>query len=446
VRVATLALAVLAAAARGRAAEPPTPTYRVDWIVRVDAGDPAHAHVTWRFAGIDEIASFRVVFRDTRARDVQGTGTLAWDGPTLRWTPGGPYAHLDYVIAIDRHRPPGGARYDSRADAGWIATRARHLFPEVNVVFRSGTAEARSEARLLFELPAGWQSVAIGAPLGPHAFRVDEPGKRLDRPRGWFLLGRDLHIERGTIAGSDITVACAPGSRLDVARLWRFWSHTAPLLVPLLGPPPERLLMVSAPDPMWRGGISGEDSFFVNGRIPTRSPDETSTYLHELVHVWKPFRVAADARWFSEGLAEYASLLLQYRAGLLDDARFAHGLQLFADQGVWGQDLTQTRAPAAMDDSAPLVVAALDLELQRATDGRARLDDLVRGLAGARGTLTTAHVQAAASRVAGRDLSTFFRRHVLHGEAPPVPIALASGLSRPGAVRYTRPSGRAATP
>lgn len=444
-RTAALVLALLAAAGRATAADRPPPTYRVDWIVRVDADDPAHAHVGWRFAGIDEITRFRIVFRDARARDVRGTGTLAWDGPTLTWTPGGPYAHLDYVVAIDRHRPPGGSRYDSHAAADWIATRALHLFPEINVVFRAGAERARSEARLLFELPDGWQSLAAGAPLAPHVFRVEEPGQRLDRPRGWFLLGRDLRVERRTLAGSDVTVALAPGSRLDVARLWRLWSRTAPLLVPLLGPPPERLLLVSAPDPMWRGGISGEDSFFINGRIPTRSGDETSTYLHELVHVWQPFRPAPDARWFSEGLAEYASLRLQHRAGLLDDARFAHGLQLLSDQGTWGQDLTRSRAPAVLDDSAPLVVAALDLEIQRATEGRHGLDDVVRGLAAEGGTLTTARVLAAARRAAGHDLGPFFRRYVLRGEAPPVPLALAAGLPAPGAMRYTRPPGRAAT-
>src|SRR5207245_2885649 len=82
---------------------------------------------------------------------------------------------------------------------------------------------------------------------------------------------------------------------------------------------PPRLLVVSAPDPMWHGGLSGEDSFFVNGHIPLRSADKTSTYLHELFHVWQPFRPGPDGHWIAEGLAEYYSLALPHRAGRLSD-------------------------------------------------------------------------------------------------------------------------------
>src|SRR5439155_1575638 len=139
-----------------------------------------------------------------------------------------------------------------------------------------------------------------------------------DRPRGWFALGRIARHSR-LIAGLPVTVAVAPGSALDARRLLRLYARTLPLLASVLGPPPPRLLVVSAPDPMWHGGLSGEDSFFVNGHIPLRSADKTSTYLHELFHVWQPFRPKADGRWISEGLAEYYSLALQHRAGRLSD-------------------------------------------------------------------------------------------------------------------------------
>ena len=79
-------------------------TYSVDYVVRVSARDPGRATVRWLLAGIDEIDSFRLVFRDDRARDVTGTGRLDWQGRTLRWTPGGPYAHLRYTVAVDHVR------------------------------------------------------------------------------------------------------------------------------------------------------------------------------------------------------------------------------------------------------------------------------------------------------------------------------------------------------
>jgi predicted metalloprotease with PDZ domain len=415
---------VLAAAALGLAAPPLAggahPTFSVDYLVRISRRDPEHAHVRWLLAGIDEIRSFRLVFRDDRTSDVTGTGSLAWHGRTLLWTPGGPYAHLRYRVSIPRTRPPG-PRFDSYATRDWVATRALHLFPEINVHFHEGTRAAAARARLVFRLPRGWRSAAAQEPLGDGVFAVDEPGKQFARPRGWFLLG-NIRQYRRRIAGMQLTVAQAPGAAVDARRLLRLYAHTVPLLADILGPPPARLLVVSAPDPMWRGGLSGEDSFFVNGRIPLRSADKTSSYLHELFHVWQPFRPAPDGRWVSEGLAEYYSLVLPYRAGRLSERTFARGVSLFARYGRWGVDLSHTRDPAALNNSAPFLMYWLDQEIRGATDGQRSLDDVVRSLAREAGTLTTASFLRVVSRTAARDFSARFGRRVFRGERPVVTL------------------------
>jgi hypothetical protein len=421
-RVLAAGLLVLATAPAARGARP---TFSVDYVVRVSRRDPTHAHVRWLLAGIDEIESFRLVFRDERASEVSGTGTLAWRGRTLRWTPGAPYAHLRYRVAIPRIRPPG-PRFDSYATREWVATRALHLFPEINVHFHKGTREAAPRARLVFRLPRGWRSVAAQAPLGDGTFAVEEPGRQFARPRGWFLLG-DVTQRRRRIAGMEVIVARAPGSALDDRRLLRLYARTVPLLAGILGSPPPRVLVVSAPDPMWRGGLSGEDSFFVNGRIPLRSPDKTCSYLHELFHVWQPFRPAADGRWISEGLAEYYSLALPYRAGRLSARSFARGVSLFARYGRWGIDLSRTRDPAALNNSAPFVMYWLDQEIRDATGGRRSLDDVVRTLARDVPILTTASFLRVVNRIAARDLSARFARGVFRGEPPALARFPAAG-------------------
>jgi predicted metalloprotease with PDZ domain len=225
----------------------------------------------------------------------------------------------------------------------------------------------------------------------------------------------------------DVTVASAPGSALDARRLLALYGRTVPLLAGLLGPPPSRVLIVSAPDPMWRGGLSGEDSFFVNGRIPIRSPDKTCSYLHELFHVWQPFHPGGDGHWIAEGLAEYYSLVLPHRAGRLSARSFARGVALFGRYGRWGVDLTRTREPAALNNSAPLVMHWLDGEIRRATAGTRGLDDVVRTLARERGTLTTAGFLRAVNRTAGRNFSAAFARHVFRGERPAVTASGAGG-------------------
>ncbi|MFN8542665.1 MAG: hypothetical protein U0807_00420 [Candidatus Binatia bacterium] len=414
---AALLAATFVLAPRLLAAGPPT--FSVDYVVTIRDDDPAHAHVRWLLAGIDEIESLRLVFRDERSTDVHGTGHLAWRGRAVTWTPGGPYAHLEYTVAIARARPP--ARYDSYAGRNWIATRALHLFPEINVSFRPGASDPRARARLVFHLPHGWRAAAAGERQGPRTFAVDEPHKRFDRPRGWILLGAvDLHVR--DVDGMRVTVAVAPGSQLDPRKLLALLDRTVPLLTAILGPPPPRLLVASAPDPMWHGGLSGEESFFVNGRIPLRSPDRTSTYLHELFHVWAPFHPEVDGRWISEGLAEYYSLELPHRAGRLTDEQFAKGLELFARYGRWDVDLSRTREPAALNNSAPLVLHLLDRAIAKASSGQANLDDAVRTLVRRGGTLTTAGLVDAASHAAGRDLGPLVDRHVRLGERPSGPF------------------------
>jgi hypothetical protein len=420
---------VLAGAWLATAAEAPRPTFSVDYLVRISKQTPNRAKVRWELAGIDEIDALRLGFRDERAHGVRGTGRLDWQGRTLTWRPGQPYAHLEYEVTIDRHRPPGGPHYDSFAGDGWILTRALALFPSIAVEWKPEARHATSRARLLFRLPQGWKSATIGERLGDDVFEVAQANARFDRPRGWIALG-DLQLADRRIGGTTVT--------LDVPAVVRLWEQTLPLLAEVLGPPPPRLLVVSAPDPMWRGGISGERSFYVHADTPFRSRDATSTWLHELFHTWQPFRPKADGRWIAEGLAEYYTLVLQRRAGELSAAGFARGVRSFVHNGLWEIDLSRSHAAAALNNSAPAVMYALDREIARLTAGRRTLDDAVRQLADGGGALTTATFLRAITRTAGKDLTPFFRRHVFRGlppgldDRPALPARAGLGYTPPG--------------
>jgi hypothetical protein len=400
-------------------------TFSVDYVVNIDDHDRSVARVRWDFAGIDEINGLTLRFPATRFRDFDATGTLTAVPGGLKWVPNGPYAHLAYRVTIDHVRGQH-QRYDSYVGPNWIVTRARTLFPRVDVDWsaRDG-ATPKSRARLQFRLPAGWRSAAALESLAPLTFQLAQPGMVLDRPRGWFALG-EFRTDHADIDGTQLQVVRMPGSTLDTQALFGFLEPTLPALQRLLATTAPRLLLVSAPDPMWHGGISGERSFYMHAGRPLRTPDHTSPYLHELFHVLQSFTPAADADWIEEGLAEYYSLELQRRAGLVDAAAFARALGYFQRYGLWNVNLTQQHDNAATNNSAPLVMYALDQRIQRATAGKARLDDVVHVLVRAGGSVDTRRFADATTAVSGKAFPKFFERYVVQG----TPVALSDAVDR----------------
>jgi hypothetical protein len=398
-------------------AAPPRETFSVDFIVTISRKDPGVARVRWELSGIEEVQELRLRFAADRLRQFEGSGKLEPVPNGLRWRPEGPYAHLTYLATVNHVRGQH-QRYDSYAAPDWIVTRARDLFPRIAIDCSSrDSGEPKSRARLIFRLPPGWQSAAALAPAGPNMYRLSEPGKILDRPRGWFALGT-FSRARQDIAGTMVEVAQAPGSRLQTGQLFGFLEKTLPALQKLLQVQAETLLVVTAPDPMWHGGISGERSFYMHGDRPLRTPDKTSPYLHELFHVLQPYKPGADADWIEEGLAEFYSLELQRRAGLIGAAAYARALGYFERFGLWHVDLTQQQDNAATNNSAPLVMYALDQHIQHATAGKKRLDDVVAWLVQQGALVDTARFRQAAEAVSGKKCARFFDRHVFHSVPP----------------------------
>jgi len=397
-------------------------TFSIDYIVTIPKAHPQIADVRWELSGVEEVQYMRLRFPAGRFDGFAGTGTLQPIPGGLQWTPGGPYAHLTYRAQIDHVRGQH-ERYDSYAGTNWIVTRARDLFPRITINCQPGKEEsAKSRARLIFRLPSGWHSAAALTPVAPDTYRLNDPAKMLDRPHGWFALGQ-FAFDHQEIAGTMVQVARAPGSGLQPAELFHFLDGTLPALKKLLNTGPETVLLVSAPDPMWHGGISGARSFFIHADRPLRTPDKTSPYLHELFHVLQPYKPAADADWIEEGLAEFYSLELQRRAGLIDAAAYTRALGYFERYGMWNVDLTQQQDNAATNNSAPLVMYALDQRIQHATAGKARLDDVVTQLAVRGGTVDTERFRRTVNAIAGKKFTKFFERHVVQG----VPPNLAAG-------------------
>lgn len=399
---------------------PTRETFSVTYTIEIDAAEPSRARVRWTLAGIDEIERIRLRFDPGRFDGFAGSGVVEQQRGEIRWFPRGPYAELRYVAHVD-HRRSAGKGYDSYAGQGWILSRTSAFFPRSAALFRHEIEPSpESRARLVLRLPPDWESITVFPPEARNVYLVETDRQSFDHPRGWMLLGHMKRVDT-TIGATALTIARAPGVAHKVDGAVRLISDTLPALLTLFHRSLPRLVVVLGPDPMWRGGLSGEESFYMHGDRPLRSRDQTSPYLHELFHVTAPFRPAPDAHWVTEGLAEYYSIELPRRQGSLSAASYRRALELFGEHGMWGRDFTHTTDAALHNNSAPLVMWALDRRIQRTTKQTHGLDDVVTALATEAGTVSTGRFLGTVRRVAGKSFASFFRRHVYRGERPLIP-------------------------
>jgi predicted metalloprotease with PDZ domain len=200
------------------------------------------------------------------------------------------------------------------------------------------------------------------------------------------------------------------------------------------------------------GGLEHLDSsLMLAGPFRTRSSDSYRSWLglvsHEFFHTWNVKRLRPIALgpfdyenenytrslWVAEGITSYYGQLLLRRAGLIDREQFLESLSktitsLQTTPGRLVQPLGQASFDAWIkhyryDESSPntavsyytkgaVVAFLLDTEIRRRTDGGKSLDDLMRLMyerySGDEG-YRPEDFRAAASEVAGSDLSEFFR-------------------------------------
>lgn len=392
-------------------------TFSVEYSIEVHADDPTTASVRWELAGVDEIRRIRLNADTDRFHSFQASGRLEERDGEITWWPDAPYGHLSYTVLLRHRRGPEGG-FDSWADTDWVLTRARHLFPRSSVLFATNVEpDAEARARLILRLPDGWGVASPLPPDGPARFVVESPQARFDHPRGWLMLGRFARTDV-SIANTMVTVTAAGEVTTPAGEIFALLRKGLPELERLLAHSPPRLLIALAPDPMWRGGLSGSNSFYMHGDRPIQTPDRTSPYLHELFHVINPTRPGPDAEWVTEGLAEFYSVEIQRRIGTLDADGFRRALRSFARHGRWHRDFTRTTDFALRNNSAPLVMWALDREIRDATDSAHDLDSVVAELAKQGGIVTTASFLGTVRRITNRSFNAFFRQHVYRGEPP----------------------------
>jgi len=145
---------------------------------------------------------------------------------------------------------------------------------------------------------------------------------------------------------------------------------------------PAKLLVVGAGDPMWRGGLSAPNSYFMHADRPLVSENGTSSLVHELVHVFSRISDTDNSDWISEGIAEYYAIEVMRRAGGLSEDRYQKVREHLIKWSKPVKSLRTETSTGPVTARAVLLLQELDREIRQATkDGQQRsLDDVARGL------------------------------------------------------------------
>jgi len=372
--------------------------YRIDYVVKPFPTDGT-VEVTLRLSQDTALLREMTMQPDARVADLKADGELDISDSAVRWVPPDSGGTMSWRVTVAHRRNGGG--FDAWLGMNWGLFRAEDIIP------RAATRtlrNAHSETWLTLQLPHGWSAVTQYFDRNSQS-RVDNPERRFDQPAGWMVLG-NLGVRRETIAGTRIAVAGPVDNsvrRMDTLALLNW---TMPELERLLPELPARLTIVSAGDPMWRGGLSAPQSLFLHADRPLISENATSTLLHEIMHLTLSLDSENGYDWIVEGLAEYYSLQLLRRSGTISESRYLLAKADMADWAATATSLCRHTSAGATTALAVGVFTALDDEIRHLTGGDSDMDDVVRELwqFGAKIDIDT--LREISERIAGGKLDT----------------------------------------
>ena len=314
--------------------------------------------------------------------NIEGDGELRIQGGRAYWLPSADGGMLEWQAAVLGQRESG--KFDALLTADWGIFRAEDVIPRARARTRKG---AVSRTTLAFDLPAGWSAISeYSATVLPIV--VNRPERRFDQPAGWLAMDT-LGVRRENIGGSRVAVAAPEGHGVRRMEMLALLNWTLPELSLILPDSLPRLTIVSAGDPMWRGGLSAPSSFFLHADRPLISENATSPLLHEVMHTAFGIRPRAGFDWIAEGFAEYYGIELLRRGKAITRRRADIA---FEQQADWSQqattlcDKTSTGPTTAL---AVTILRKLDREISENTEGRQTLDALLPLLAGQAADLAT---------------------------------------------------------
>ena len=312
----------------------------------------------------------RFQVQDPRFEAFDGEGVINRDGDVLIWSPPPAGGTISWRSSVLHERNSSG--YDAWIGRDWGIFRAEDIVPRAATRTLKG---ASSTTTVSFELPGDW-SVVTQYNDKEGVYEITHRERRFKQPTGWILVGK-LGNRRDDIGNTRVTVAGPVKNgvrRLDMLALLNW---TLPEIARVGAELPKRLTIISAGDPMWRGGLSAPSSLYIHADRPLISENGTSTLLHEVMHVALGLAAAPGYDWIVEGLAEYYSLELMRRSGTVAASRAVRSRE---SQRKWAEQSEHLCGPVSTGATTALAVTVLldlDREIREESDERYSLDDLL---------------------------------------------------------------------
>lgn len=372
-------------------------TYGVTFGARLESGQPSATAFIEVSQAEQRLEQLRLRAPANRYSEFSAEGPLRREGDRVFWNPPAKGGRLNYRVQIEHRRNAKG--FDAMVADDYALLRGEDLFPPTAISQMDGS---ESVSRLVMELPRDWRLLTAWPRDEDGSWRIRNPGRKFDRPTGWLGAGL-LGVRRERIAGIQVAVGGPTGQGVQRVSMLALMRWTLPALVELIpGEPPARLALLSAGDPMWRGGLSGPASLYLHAERPLLSEDGTSTLLHELVHVLLPVAAAPDQDWIDEGLAEYLTLRILRDTDTISARRYTRSIERFRQRSA-GQQLAGTSAAGAQTARAVVLFHDLDRELLAASDGRQGMPEFATALSALPGPVDLAALRELAVQLGGAD-------------------------------------------
>ncbi len=306
---------------------------------------------------------------------IQANGKLEMNGGQAVWHPPGQKARLSLFAKVSNERDDG--EFDAVMTKDWAIFRGDDLIPAATVKAKRG---AFARAMLEIKLPPGWTSAETGwQKVRDFHFLIDNPERHFDRPTGWVIAGK-LGTRRDQVGSTEIVVSAPGGADVPRMEIMTFLNFVWPDIELAFGTVPPKLLIVSAGKPMWRGGLSAPNSLFLHSDRPLVSENGTSSLIHELTHTITRIHGDRNDDWIAEGLAEFYSFELLYRAGGMTPNRREKVVRWLANWGADVEALRKRSSTGRTTARAAVLFDDLDKEIRKRSNNEFSIDDITREL------------------------------------------------------------------